>query len=351
MGTRRCSPRPMGPTARSPELLSGTHCRWDPRGWTPGVPHVLSPGDGGSRGLEGPGAGGGRRSWDTPPGVNGDRVQPPEKRAPVSPLHTGRRGAATGWGAPFWVALPGLRSHRPGAHLPCGAGRAGLSPTCRCSREDAPAVAAISTPSSFLVRNMSPRYQGTEMVTSRSLQDTTLSPLKRWGCGMTVDRDGTRSQPGPGRAPQERREETPGFFVSTLRPVSDSSREASDPESRSPGLCRRPPWDTRHIPGGARPGVPHRGQGTARGSQAGSRQSGAAQGAWAQRTGCRGACEPSPPVPSHTCHPVGECEPAANPERVPGPDTPAVTWGLDRLPTPSSQVPGEGPDTARPLHG
>lgn len=44
-----------------------------------------------------------------------------------------------------------------------------------------PAVASISTPSAFLVRNMSPRYQGTEMVMSRSLQDTTLSPLKRWG--------------------------------------------------------------------------------------------------------------------------------------------------------------------------
>lgn len=50
-------------------------------------------------------------------------------------------------------------------------------------------MASISTPSSFLVRNMSPRYQGTEMVMSRSLQDTTLSPLKRWGWGMAVDTD------------------------------------------------------------------------------------------------------------------------------------------------------------------
>lgn len=51
--------------------------------------------------------------------------------------------------------------------------------TWRWSLDDVPAVASISTPSSFLVRNMSPRYQGTEMVMSRSLHDTTLSPVKR----------------------------------------------------------------------------------------------------------------------------------------------------------------------------
>lgn len=51
--------------------------------------------------------------------------------------------------------------------------------TWRWSLEDVPAVASISTPSSFRVRNMSPRYQGTEMVMSRSLHDTTLSPVNR----------------------------------------------------------------------------------------------------------------------------------------------------------------------------
>ena len=56
-----------------------------------------------------------------------------------------------------------------------------FSPTWRWSLEDPPAVAASNTPSSCRVRNMSPRYQGTEMVMSRPLQDTTLSPLKRWG--------------------------------------------------------------------------------------------------------------------------------------------------------------------------
>lgn len=61
--------------------------------------------------------------------------------------------------------------------------------TWRWSLEDVPAVASISTPSSFRVRNMSPRYQGTEMVISRSLHDTTLSPVKRCGCGIAADTD------------------------------------------------------------------------------------------------------------------------------------------------------------------
>lgn len=67
-------------------------------------------------------------------------------------------------------------------------------------------MASISTPSSFLVRNMSPRYQGTEMVMSRSLQNTTLSPLKRWGWGMTVDTDtGSLHQTAPESPFQQRR--------------------------------------------------------------------------------------------------------------------------------------------------
>lgn len=75
------------------------------------------------------------------------------------------------------AALRSALLHRSAAHLPRGPG--GTVLTWRWSLEDAPAVASISTPSAVRVRNMSPRYQGTEMVTSRSLQDTTLSPLKR----------------------------------------------------------------------------------------------------------------------------------------------------------------------------
>lgn len=89
-------------------------------------------------------------------------------------------------------------------------------------------MASISTPSSFLVRNMSPRYQGTEMMMSRSLQDTTLSPLKRWGWGMTVDTDtGSPHQTAPeslapespfqqqraGQGPREQEGRNPGPFL------------------------------------------------------------------------------------------------------------------------------------------
>lgn len=82
----------------------------------------------------------------------------------------------------FWGRDAEHSGYHSGAYGPGGCpGWMWLSLTWRWSLEDMPAVASISTPSSFLVRNMSPRYQGTEMVMSRSLQDTMLSPLKRWG--------------------------------------------------------------------------------------------------------------------------------------------------------------------------
>lgn len=86
-----------------------------------------------------------------------------------------------GTGGPCGAAWEHWLHHSGARGGPAAAGRTWFSLTWRWSLEDAPAVASISTPSSFLVRNMSPRYQGTEMVMSRSLQDTRLSPLKRWG--------------------------------------------------------------------------------------------------------------------------------------------------------------------------
>lgn len=49
-----------------------------------------------------------------------------------------------------------------------------------------PAFACINMPLTFRVLNISPMYHGTEMVMSRSLQMMMLSPLKRWGEGITV---------------------------------------------------------------------------------------------------------------------------------------------------------------------
>lgn len=107
--------------------------------------------------------------------------------------------------------------------------------TWRWSLEDVPAVASISTPSSFRVRNMSPRYQGTEMVMSRSLHDTTLSPLKRCGCGITADTDqALRYLPKSGREhllsyqPVRMDRCQPHTCICALRASS--------------GLCRCPSW-------------------------------------------------------------------------------------------------------------
>lgn len=249
------------------------------RSWLPGAPGTSrSPGGAAAR----PAAPGNAPALGLARGPRRERWG--SEPSPATP----RGSVLRTWARPALASPGGPGSH--GAALRARARGAVL--TWRWSREDTPAVASISTPSAARVRNMSPRYQGTEMVTSTPLQDTRLSPPKSWGYGMAADTDGPRGQTGSAGS----RGGGPGFSCLCEGPTQTPLCPAAAPDP-APGALREPPG--RRPPSwGVRPGPP--GARARQGSQAG-RQARGRLGTPGSEDRVLGARRVGLPVPSHAC--------------------------------------------------